>query len=120
VSALEPLALATNNNKTLTEGGGGDHHAGHNAGAATSAAAAAGSSEHNNNNNINNNNKGAAQFVLSMDDSILAEMSDDRGGVGGGFDLGSTVAAIMHHAPVLQSRHVAVRSLSISSIHSQI
>jgi hypothetical protein len=49
-----------------------------------------------------------------LDDSILSESAGLRGaeGAGGameGSDLGSTVAAIMHHAPVLRSRHVAVR-----------
>ena len=53
------------------------------------------------------------QFSLTIDDSILAEAgagSDE--GVGGAMarsDLGSTVASIMHHSPVLRSRHVAVR-----------
>lgn len=50
------------------------------------------------------------QLSLTIDDSILSERGTDEG-VGGamaGSDLGSTVAAIMHHAPVLRSRHVAV------------
>ena len=51
------------------------------------------------------------QLSLTTDDSILAESAQDDGGVMGGSDLGSTVAAIMHHAPVLQCKHVAVRRL---------
>jgi hypothetical protein len=54
------------------------------------------------------------QLSLTIDDSILSERGTDEG-VGGamaGSDLGSTVAAIMHHAPVLRSRHVAVCTLS--------
>jgi hypothetical protein len=55
----------------------------------------------------------SSQLLLTIDDSILAESgaSADEG-VGGAMarsDLGSTVASIMHHAPVLRSRHVAVR-----------
>jgi len=63
-------------------------------------------------------------FVLNMDDSILSEKTtgnscisstDDRntplrvagGGVMEGSDLCSTIVAILHHAPCLQSRHVA-------------
>ena len=57
-------------------------------------------------------NKG--QLVLTIDDSILSESArgseEGMGGAMAGSDLGSTVAAIMHHAPVLRSRHVAVRS----------
>jgi hypothetical protein len=49
---------------------------------------------------------------LTMDDSILSESSgyaaQGAGGAMEGSDLGSTVAAIMHHAPVLRSKHVAV------------
>jgi hypothetical protein len=54
------------------------------------------------------------QLSLTIDDSILSERGTDEG-VGGamaGSDLGSTVAAIMHHAPVLRSRHVAVCTVS--------
>lgn len=51
------------------------------------------------------------QLALTIDDSILAETGRD--GTGGAMelsDLGSTVVAILHHAPVLRSRHVAVSS----------
>lgn len=51
------------------------------------------------------------QLSLTMDDSILAEPVQDDGGVMGGSDLGSTIASIMHHAPVLQCNHVAVSLL---------
>jgi hypothetical protein len=54
------------------------------------------------------------KLSLTIDDSILSERGTDEG-VGGamaGSDLGSTVAAIMHHAPVLRSRHVAVCTVS--------
>jgi hypothetical protein len=54
------------------------------------------------------------QLSLTIDDSILSERGTDEGVVGAmaGSDLGSTVAAIMHHAPVLRSRHVAVCTVS--------
>jgi hypothetical protein len=56
---------------------------------------------------------GKGQLALTTDDSILAETGRD--GTGGAMelsDLGSTVAAIMHHAPALRSRHVAVSTIS--------
>ncbi len=60
---------------------------------------------------------GKGQFALTIDDSILAETGrEDTGGAMELSDLGSTIAAIMHHAPVLQSRHVAVRSRSLFSV----
>lgn len=54
---------------------------------------------------------GVGSLALSTDDSILSEYSpatdDDGGGAMEGSDLGSTIAAIMHYSPVLQSRHVS-------------
>jgi hypothetical protein len=54
--------------------------------------------------------RGKEQLALTIDDSILSESArgDAEGGAMEGSDLGSTVTAIMHHAPVLRSRHVAV------------
>jgi hypothetical protein len=57
---------------------------------------------------------------LAVDDSALSEPSrggqmtsvDSVGDVMTGSDLGATVAALMHHAPVLRHRHVAVRMIS--------
>ena len=67
---------------------------------------------------VNNNEEGNVQLhgnekgrlVLTIDDSILAE--SDRDATVGAIefsDLGSTLASILHHAPVLKSQHVAVR-----------
>lgn len=50
------------------------------------------------------------RLVLTIDDSILAETG--REGSGGAMefnDLGSTIAALLHYAPALQSQHIAVR-----------
>ena len=56
-------------------------------------------------------------LALAMDDSALSEPSrgqmttttaESVGDVMTGSDLGATVAALMHHAPVLRHRHVAV------------
>ena len=69
---------------------------------------------------VNNNEEGHVQssgnvkgrLVLTIDDSILAE--SDRDGTVGSIefsDVGSTLASILHHAPVLKSQHVAVRLL---------
>ena len=46
------------------------------------------------------------KYKISVDDSILSEPAKDlsEGSAGGavtGCDLGSTIASIMHHAPVL-------------------
>ena len=83
---------------------------------------------------INNNNDPTADaddnaggggketgLSLTIDDSILSESAVDTGAAesGGGAmegsDLASTVSAIMHHAPVLRSRQVAV---SLRKIHN--
>jgi len=69
---------------------------------------------------VNNNEEGHVQssgnvkgrLVLTIDDSILAE--SDRDGTVDSIefsDVGSTLASILHHAPVLKSQHVAVRLL---------
>jgi hypothetical protein len=56
-----------------------------------------------------------SSLSLTIEDSILAEArqgSADIGSVGGAVvasDLGSMVASLMHHAPVLRHQHVAVR-----------
>jgi len=54
-------------------------------------------------------------LALSIDDSILAEARqgnnqavDSVGGAMVASDLGSTLGSLMHHAPVLRHRHVAV------------
>ena len=55
------------------------------------------------------------RFLLAVVDSALSEpfrtpsAADSVRGVMTGSDLGSTVAALMHHAPVLRHQHVAVR-----------
>jgi hypothetical protein len=50
-------------------------------------------------------------FALRTDDSVLTEAfrgaNEGTGGAMEGSDLGSTVTAIMHHAPVLRSRQLA-------------
>jgi hypothetical protein len=55
--------------------------------------------------------EGRTLFSLKMDDSILSETGrgadEETGGAMEGSDLGSTVADIMHYAPVLRSNHVA-------------
>ncbi|KAL3924619.1 MAG: hypothetical protein SGILL_000933 [Bacillariaceae sp.] len=55
--------------------------------------------------------QGKASFALRTDDSILSEhfrgANEGTGGAMEGSDLGSTVSAIMYHAPVLRSKHVA-------------
>jgi hypothetical protein len=55
---------------------------------------------------------GKPSLSLTIDDSILSESAagaaESGGGAMEGSDLGSTVSAIMHHAPVLRSRQVAV------------
>ena len=60
-------------------------------------------------------NRGTSNLILTIDDSILSEVGrgtgDDSAGAMVGSDLGSTVAAIMFHASVLRSRHVAVRKI---------
>lgn len=51
--------------------------------------------------------------LSKIDDSTLAEAARQAESVGGAMvsgDLGSTVAALMHHAPVLRHKHVAVRT----------
>jgi len=54
---------------------------------------------------------GKGRLVLSVEDSILAEMGSWDGTVNpmDMNDVGSTIAAILHYAPVLKSQHVAVR-----------
>ena len=66
----------------------------------------------------------SGQFSLTIDDSILAEsgLGSDEG-VGGAMarsDLGSTVASIMHHSPVLRSRHVAVSLRSVDIMYRSV
>ena len=57
------------------------------------------------------------RLLLSVVDSALSEpfrapsAADSVRGIMTGSDLGSTVVALMHHAPVLRHQHVAVRSL---------
>jgi hypothetical protein len=61
-------------------------------------------------NSDNTEEQSKGKLSLTIDDSILNE-SGSSAGTGGameGSDLGSTVAAIMFNASVLQSRHVAV------------
>jgi hypothetical protein len=61
-------------------------------------------------------------LALTIEDSILAEGrqgSTAMGSVCGAMvtsDLGSMVAALMHHAPVLRHRHIAVSSIGINGI----
>lgn len=56
--------------------------------------------------------QGGKGLSLTIDDSILSESaggaSQGAGGAMEGSDLGPTVSVIMHHAPVLRSKHVAV------------
>lgn len=60
-----------------------------------------------------NDDKSNGNTALSvMADSLLSEPgpdSTDSVGAIGGSDLGATIVALMHHAPVLRHRHVAVR-----------
>jgi hypothetical protein len=61
----------------------------------------------------NTEEQSKGKLSLTIDDSILNE-SGSSAGTGGameGSDLGSTVAAIMFNASVLQSRHVAVSTI---------
>ncbi|KAG7348251.1 hypothetical protein IV203_016956 [Nitzschia inconspicua] len=55
--------------------------------------------------------KQETSFSLKVDDSILSEAGrgadEETGGAMEGSDLGSTVADIMHYAPVLRSNHLA-------------
>lgn len=63
--------------------------------------------------NDNADDQSNRTISLTIDDSILNE-SGSSAGTGGameGSDLGSTVAAIMFNASVLQSRHVAVSTI---------
>ena len=70
----------------------------------------------NNNNNVDSMSK-KGRLLLSVVDSALSEpfrapsAGDSVRGIMTGSDLGSTVVALMHHAPVLRHQHVAVRSL---------
>ena len=55
----------------------------------------------------------ASQLLSVMTDALLSEPvsaldTTGSGGAVGGCDLGATVAALMHHAPVLRHRHLAV------------
>ena len=59
--------------------------------------------------NDNDEEQKGKGIALAIDDSILSESAGSAaGGAMEGSDLGSTVVAILHHAPVLRSEHVAV------------
>lgn len=66
-------------------------------------------------------NDSASRLPIAMDDSILAEARtsaraiESVGGAMAGSDLASTVAALMHHAPVLRYMHVAVCTFGLCS-----
>jgi hypothetical protein len=94
VQSLAPVESSTETEDAGDGGGGHDHEHNH-------------SSTH--------HHRHGHRLFLTADDSILAEsgkgIEESAGAATGGSDLGSTLASIMHHAPVLKSQHVAVSIL---------
>ena len=113
---VQPIHLDEADDGGDQEGGGEHHHH---------------SSNSNNNSSSNHDDPDHPQtqhqhghrLLLAMDDSILSEsgkggIEESVGAAMGGSDLGSTIASIMHHAPVLRSQHVAVSTMNHLSLSS--
>ena len=113
---VQPIHLDEADDGGDQEGGGEHHHHSSNSNNNPS-------SNHDDPDHPQTQHQHGHRLLLAMDDSILSEsgkggIEESVGAAMGGSDLGSTIASIMHHAPVLRSQHVAVSTMNHLSLSS--